>query len=202
MCKQGNLREIEKYITIVRELKNQYENNLTNDSLIDFQHDLALYSFLLGDYSEAILIWSENMKKATDSRQINTAGRWLGIAYYKIDDYEHVKEYLKSFILEIENDKYNHNSLSAYSVICKIYLKEENKEAFQRILLGLEKSKFSDDSFYIAEFEFLLAKYYFKNKEIELAKKYCSKSIVAFKEKGCSKRTNTVDSFMKENGLI
>lgn len=202
LCKQGCcLQEIEKYIAIVSELKNQHHERLTNDSLIDYQHDLALFSFMQGNYSNAINLWLENKEKVTSKRQINTTNRWLGNAYYKVNDYTKVKEHLLSFIKDLENDEYNHNSLSAYLIICKMYLKEDDTDPYERILLGLEKSEHLNDSYYIAEFQFLLAKYYLKTGNKKTSIEYCKKSVEAFKEKGCFKRTNTVELFIIEKRL-
>ena len=202
LCKQENVKEISKYLPIIKDLKDLHENELTQESLIDFDHDLAIYHYMQNEYAEAIKLWGENMKKATNQRQINTNKRWLGNALFKNGDLQLAKEYLIKFADEVLTNEYNHNSLSAYLIMCKMQLQEKSNDALDSILLGLEKSKDSQDHFYIAEYEFLLAKYYIEKNNVDLAKKSFFKAYDAFKANGCISRVNTVESLMKKYNLL
>lgn len=201
LCKQENSIEISKLLPEIESLKNLHQSELSKESLIDFQHDLALYNNMKGSYKEAIKLWQGNLDNAVSKRQVNTNKRWLGIAYYKDGDFEEAEKFLKDIANEVNTEKYNHNSLSAHLYMCKIYLKRNDRNSLNNISIGLEKSKDSKDSFHKAEFEFLLAKYHFEKEGKERSESYFNDAITSFQKIGCFNRVAEIEIYIKNNNL-
>ena len=198
LSKQENIQEAERIKSQLLLLKNKHENELRQSSLIVFNHACALLYLKKKEYERAIDLWRQNVgNKDIDKRQLDTNNRWLGIAYYENNDFGNARQYLVPYIGDIENAE-NHNALSAYLYVCKMDMVENAENIFENISMGLQKAKDTGDGYYIAEFEYLLGKYYKQKGEKELAEEYFIRAKDIFNKTDCFNKIKGVETEIAE----
>lgn len=189
LCKQQNTKDIQGVKLRLDILLDEHKDELPKISLIKYRHACALYFQMIGENDQAISIWEDNIKDEHISKsQLDVNERWLGIAYFRKSKYVSAQKYLYSYVEKLKdpNCKSIHSSLSAAVYLYRIYLENGNHEnLLDKIDFALEKAKATGDYLYVAEFEYLMAKYHNKMGNGELSQKYYNDTLISFERIGC-----------------